>query len=374
MFFHDDIKADRLPLGTVCLTYDDGPGTTAGDSPGPRTAELGRYLFEEGISATFFAIGRHAEQHPDVVRQLHHWGHAVGNHTHTHPGLMTLMGSGGDPAEDVARADAVLRSCLPGEPRYFRPPYGSWRAKTRPDGPEDALTSPVAAALNRDGRLRHYVGPMKWEIVGEDWHCWRRGLPVEEAARRHVEAVERIGRGILLMHDSSDEPEVRERNQTMQLTRLLVPLLKARGYRFIPLDEIPQVRSAVRVQAQIALRTPAPAFLARQRDTDHICVAGPHDRRDAFGIVPVDGGRIALRASNGLYVSVRADGAVAADAEAPSDSQMWAVDEVGEGRVALRTSRGLYLRCDGSADATVRADASRRGDYALLEMVPLFGP
>ena len=30
MFFDLDIKTDRLPPKTVCLTYDDGPGETHG--------------------------------------------------------------------------------------------------------------------------------------------------------------------------------------------------------------------------------------------------------------------------------------------------------------------------------------------------------
>src|SRR5262245_56871277 len=56
MFFHRDIKGDRLPRGTVCFTYDDGPGVTEGDGPGPNTLELGRYLFEQEIAATFFVV------------------------------------------------------------------------------------------------------------------------------------------------------------------------------------------------------------------------------------------------------------------------------------------------------------------------------
>jgi hypothetical protein len=44
MFFHRDIKGDQLPPKTICLTYDDGPGETPGDGPGPNTRELGRFL------------------------------------------------------------------------------------------------------------------------------------------------------------------------------------------------------------------------------------------------------------------------------------------------------------------------------------------
>jgi peptidoglycan/xylan/chitin deacetylase (PgdA/CDA1 family) len=181
-----------------------------------------------------------------VLRSLRDGGHVVGNHTYSHRGLVALAQSGGDVAGEVARTDAIIRPYLSGRVAFFRPPYGNWRAKTRPDGPEDAPTSPVADLLNRDGRLVHYVGPVKWDIVAEDWECWRQGVAPEECARRHLEAIDQKGRGIVLMHDSSEDAALRLRNRTMELTELLVPALEERGYRFVHLDEVPQVRAAIR--------------------------------------------------------------------------------------------------------------------------------
>jgi peptidoglycan/xylan/chitin deacetylase (PgdA/CDA1 family) len=65
MFFHVDIKGDRLPDRTLCLTFDDGPG--------PRTLEIGQYLYTRKISATFFTIGRHMEEFAGFGRQLQQW-------------------------------------------------------------------------------------------------------------------------------------------------------------------------------------------------------------------------------------------------------------------------------------------------------------
>ena len=48
------------------------------------------------------------------------------------------------------------------------------------------------------------------------------------------------------MHDSSEEDLVRSNNQTLELTMLLVPELRRRGYRFVPLTEIPQVQVLLR--------------------------------------------------------------------------------------------------------------------------------
>src|SRR6516162_7036953 len=147
MFFHRDIKGDRLPRGTVCFTYDDGPGLTESDGPGPHTLELGRYLFEEQVPATLFVIGSHAEAHRDVLANLREWGHLIGNHTYSHPGLVTLALAGGDVIGELAKTDAVIRPYVSGDVVFFRAPYGNWREKVAPDSDEDKETSLVADIL-----------------------------------------------------------------------------------------------------------------------------------------------------------------------------------------------------------------------------------
>lgn len=237
MFFNQDIKGNRLPPGTLCLTYDDGPGE---DTP-----ELGRYLHAHGIPATFFVIGRHAEGRAEVLHRLQAWGHLIGNHTYSHPGLVALALSGGDVIGEVLKADAIIRDFVSDKVTFLRPPYGNWREKKGPDSDEDSPTSVVAAILNRSDRLRRYVGPVNWDISSTDYDFWRRGAPAAECARAFLAKIERVGQGILLMHDSSEEEAVRRNNQTFEMTKLLMPALKAKGYRFIRLDDIPQVRAAV---------------------------------------------------------------------------------------------------------------------------------
>jgi peptidoglycan/xylan/chitin deacetylase (PgdA/CDA1 family) len=236
MFHHQDFKGDGLPRGTVCLTYDDGPG--------PHTRELGRYLFEERIAATFFVMGQHAEMQPDFLAQLREWGHLIGNHTYSHPGLVALARAGGDVVGEIQKTDDIIRPYVSSDGILFRAPYGNWREKM-PDSDRDSDHSIVADILNRSGRFPDYVGPVNWDIVAEDWACWRQGISAEECARRYLDEAERIGGGIILMHDSSEEEFVRRRNQTMQMTKILVPALKERGYRFVRLDVVPRVREEI---------------------------------------------------------------------------------------------------------------------------------
>jgi peptidoglycan/xylan/chitin deacetylase (PgdA/CDA1 family) len=236
MFLHKDLKGHDLPPKTLCLTYDDGPG--------PDTLELGRYLYAEGIRATFFVIGRHAEAHGDVLARLRTWGHRIGNHTYNHPGLVALAEAGGDVVGELARTDALLRPHLPDGPVLFRAPYGNWRQK-QPGTDQDRETSLVAELLNRSGRFADYVGPVNWDISAADYDFWKRGAPAEECSLAYREKIDRVGRGIVLLHDSSEDPEVRPRNRALQATQLLVSALKAQGYRFVGMDGVPQVRSAL---------------------------------------------------------------------------------------------------------------------------------
>src|SRR5271169_7205812 len=55
---------DTLPLGDheVVLTFDDGPWP-------PTTSQVAAALGRECVRATFFLIGKHASEHPELVRK-----------------------------------------------------------------------------------------------------------------------------------------------------------------------------------------------------------------------------------------------------------------------------------------------------------------
>jgi peptidoglycan/xylan/chitin deacetylase (PgdA/CDA1 family) len=215
--------AASMADGTLCLTYDDGPGATAGDGPGPRTLPLATYLADEGVRATFFMCGMHVAQLPDAPARVRALGHLVGNHTWDHPHLPDLHASGGDVVAQLSATDQVL-DVPADEPVLVRPPYGHWSAT-------------VADTLNDAGRP--WVGPVGWDVDGNDWSCWERGAPVDEAASVYLEQIEAAGRGVVLMHDSTaDSDEIRAANRAFDLTRALVPELRRRGYRFVGLDAV----------------------------------------------------------------------------------------------------------------------------------------
>lgn len=197
------------------MTFDDGPG--------PQTRELGRYLYDNCVPATFFVIGQAAAEQLDLLRQLRDWGHTIGNHTWSHPGLVDLALAGGDVVAEVARADALIRD-LESPPYLLRPPYGSWQSES--EGVH------VAQLLRDSGLFNDYVGPIMWDIVGEDWVYWEQGRSIQQCLHRHVDEIEGIGKGILLLHDSSENPDLRAENRAFELMTQLVPVLRSRGFQF----------------------------------------------------------------------------------------------------------------------------------------------
>src|ERR1700729_1163553 len=69
--------ASRNP-DEIALTYDDGPNDIA-------TERLLEVLAHHQARATFFLIGPHVRQRPQLARAIASAGHLIGNHTMTHP-------------------------------------------------------------------------------------------------------------------------------------------------------------------------------------------------------------------------------------------------------------------------------------------------
>ena len=374
MFFHVDIKGDRLPDRTLCLTYDDGPGQVQGNGPGPRTLELAEYLFERGVPATFFVIGKHLELYPQLPGQLSQMGHLVGNHTSTHPGLVALAVGGGNVCDELSRTDARIRSSVSQPASYFRAPYGNWRELVGGDRREERSMSIVASLFNQSTFSKYYVGPINWDISGHDYDYWREERSIEECAAEYLAGIDRLGRGIVLLHDSSEDEFTRSRNQTFALTRLLVPGLQARGYSFVRLDAIPQVQSAARVSKQVAFRTSSGHYVATSVQGEMLTAGRTLiGFREQFGLVVEEGGQLGLRAGNGCYLSLDRDRPVML-AEALSLGQRERLKriELGEGRILLQAANGFHLKADrisGEVLATVSRSAAE-----VFDEVDLFEP
>lgn len=103
--------ADR----TLYLTFDDGPT--------PEVTEWVMDLLDQyNAKGTFFCVGKNAEKHPNLVRELVRRGHTVGNHTYSHKNALKVS-----PERyliEVQQAQTVFSDLFDLKIRNFRPPYG----------------------------------------------------------------------------------------------------------------------------------------------------------------------------------------------------------------------------------------------------------
>lgn len=100
----------------VALTFDDGPDPVY-------TPKLLDLLREKDVKATFFVVGKRADQYPEIVRRAWAEGHLVGNHTWSHYPLFCFLMPRRLRAEIERCTESVRRSCG-SRPRFFRSPVG----------------------------------------------------------------------------------------------------------------------------------------------------------------------------------------------------------------------------------------------------------
>lgn len=193
----------------VALTYDDGPNTAC-------TPELLDLLARFEVKATFFLLGGFAREQKALARRVLAEGHLVGNHTMTHPWLVTV--GHGRVREELAGCKAALEDVLGVEVKYFRPPHG-------------ARTPYVLRAARELG-----MTTVQWNAMGKDW------LPIapEQVVgniERRLEWARRRGRGgNVLLHDGDFTHMGADRRRTLAATETLLTKFAAEGRRVVTVD------------------------------------------------------------------------------------------------------------------------------------------
>src|SRR3954464_3383715 len=99
------------------LTIDDGP------SPA-HTIPILDLLDKSGARATFFVIGKHAEKYPHLITEVLARGHAIANHTHTHPSGSFWAAGPKRTSAEIDQCAEHLRTAKDRPARLFRAPAG----------------------------------------------------------------------------------------------------------------------------------------------------------------------------------------------------------------------------------------------------------
>lgn len=191
----------------VALTFDDGPDPEW-------TPKILDILKQYKVHATFFVLGIHAEQHPELIRRILREGHEIGTHTYSHPNLAE---SSPEKVELELNATQRLlewinhRSVI-----LFRPPYNG-----------DSMPSTLA-----DVRPIAQASDMGYIIAGEsvDPNDWARPGADEVVQRVHDQ---RASGNVILLHDAGGD-----RSQTVAALPRILDFLQTRGDKIVRLGKL----------------------------------------------------------------------------------------------------------------------------------------
>lgn len=195
----------------VALTFDDGPAD--------QCSTLLDILAAEGVHATFFLIGSRAAESPSLVRHIADAGHAIGNHTFTHPHLTTLNPA--EQATEIDRCDEAIVAAGAERPRLCRPPFGEY----------DAVTLSLLASRGK-------VAVM-WDVDTEDWSM-HSAQETRERARGARDG------SVILMHDFPP--------QTSEALPDIIAEFKGRHARFVTVPQLIEHAASVRPGAVVYSR------------------------------------------------------------------------------------------------------------------------
>lgn len=197
--------------GRLALTFDDGPH--------PRwTPQLLEILDRHQVKATFFMIGRHAARESLVARAVAEQGHAIGNHTFTHPNL--IFSTVGQVAVQIEECRRVLEQVAGPHSKLFRPPHG--------------------------GRLPHVLRtarrlgyePVMWSVTAYDWR------PIDAAAIEQNVTRNLRGGDLILLHDGGHLGSV-DRAASVAAADAIIRRCLDQGYRFVTVPEMMETAAAL---------------------------------------------------------------------------------------------------------------------------------
>lgn len=197
-YFDEDGKYDETkqrPM--IALTFDDGPGEY--------TEELINCLVENNAKATFFMLGQNVEAYPEIAKELSDAGMELGNHSYSHPDLVTIGAEAA--AQQVSNTDAALKAATGFEATVMRPPGGSFN-----DSVKAAIDHPLII----------------WSIDTRDW-----ATKSEEQTYQVVMDNAQDG-SVVLMHDIHE--------WSVKAAIRMIPDLIAKGFKLVTVSELAEAK------------------------------------------------------------------------------------------------------------------------------------
>lgn len=189
---------DFLTDKEVVLTFDDGPWPN-------NTPAVLKALADECTKGVFFAVGKHATYHPEILRQVLAQGHTVGSHTWSHVNLNGKKMTESQARDEVEKGFSAVRFALGSNPApFFRFPQ-----------------------LQHNPAIVSYFGTRNVAMFSTDIDSFdfRKGSTPDKIVATVMTKLDKLGKGIILMHDFQ--------KHTAEALPMLLQRLKAGGYKVV---------------------------------------------------------------------------------------------------------------------------------------------
>jgi len=222
-------QLDFLEPKEVVLTFDDGPW------PGNTPAVL-KALGDQCTKGLFFPIGKHATYHPEILRQVYAAGHTVGAHTWSHANLNGKKMTDQMAKDEIEKGFSAVKWALgPNDPApFFRFPQ---------------------LQMNQ-GELS-YLGTRNIAM----WSCdldsfdFRKGATPEKVVNTVMTKLDKLGKGIILMHDFQ--------KSTAEGLPTLLQRLKDGGYKVVQIKAKTTLKTLPEYDQALAVDLKLPTVASR---------------------------------------------------------------------------------------------------------------
>ncbi|MGO9641194.1 MAG: polysaccharide deacetylase family protein [Candidatus Acidiferrales bacterium] len=189
----------------LALTYDDGPND-------PYTLQLLEVLEKHDVHATFFLIGKFVEARPDIARSVVEAGHAVGNHTYSHPDLTEVSHS--RLLSELGGGNCAIEDATGVSPKLFRPPFG--RRNRR-----------ILSVARKCG-----MTTVMWRAACYDW----KAKSHENIGSTLISLIH--GGEVIQFHDGSHRSLGVDRSNCVEVTDEILRHYRDLGYEFVAVPEM----------------------------------------------------------------------------------------------------------------------------------------
>lgn len=189
------------------LTFDDGPT----EKMTPKILDI---LDEEEIPATFFVVGKHVKEHPELVKRAYDSGHYIANHTYSHNNNKIYQSTESF-INEITSTDEAISEAL-GIKDYCSHVFRF---------PEGYMTNKYKAQKEKG-----LVALKELDYVYVDWNCLNKDSETKCSNNQLINNLINSSKNktslVVLMHDTGDV------NNTNEVLKTSIEYLKNKGYEF----------------------------------------------------------------------------------------------------------------------------------------------